>query len=91
MLIGDAAHAMTAHIAQGAAMAIEDAVVLAEELASKPTFLKALDGYMVRRYERCKTLVELSMEICKGEINNDPTVDAPGLTAKSMQIAAEPI
>lgn len=91
VLIGDAAHAMTAHIAQGAAMAIEDAVVLAEELASKPTLLQALDGYMERRYERCKTLVDISMALCKGEINNDPTVDVPGLSARSMQVAAAPI
>lgn len=32
VLIGDAAHASSPHIAQGAAMAIEDAVVLAEPL-----------------------------------------------------------
>jgi 2-polyprenyl-6-methoxyphenol hydroxylase-like FAD-dependent oxidoreductase len=91
VLIGDAAHAMTAHIAQGAAMAIEDAVVLTEEVASKPTLLKALDGYMERRYERCKTLVDISMTLCKGEINNDPTVDVAGLSAKSMEVAAAPI
>lgn len=91
VLIGDAAHAMTAHIAQGAAMAIEDAVVLADELASKPTLLQALDGYMERRYERCKTLVEISMTLCKGEIENDHTVDVPGLSAKSMEVAAAPI
>lgn len=91
VLIGDAAHAMTAHIAQGAAMAIEDAVVLAEELATRPTLLKALDGYMERRYERCKTLVDISMALCKGEIDNDHTVDVPGLSAISMQVAAAPI
>lgn len=91
VLIGDAAHAMTAHLAQGAAMAIEDAVVLAEELASKPTHLEAFDGYMKRRYERCKTLVEISATLCQGEIDNDPTVDVPGLTAKSMQVVAAPI
>jgi 2-polyprenyl-6-methoxyphenol hydroxylase-like FAD-dependent oxidoreductase len=91
VLIGDAAHAMTAHIAQGAAMAIEDAVVLAEELGTRSTLLKALDGYVKRRYERCKTLVEISMELCRGEITNDPTVDVAGLTAKSMQVAAAPI
>ena len=33
MLIGDAAHAMTPHAAQGAAMAIEDAFVLAAHVA----------------------------------------------------------
>lgn len=91
VLIGDAAHAMTAHVAQGAAMAIEDAVVLAEELGTRSTLLKALDGYTERRYERCKTLVEISMALCRGEITNDSTVDVQGLTARSMQVASAPI
>lgn len=91
VLIGDAAHAMTAHIAQGAAMAVEDAVVLAEELSTQPTLLKAFDGYMERRYERCKTLVEISSTLCQGEIHNDHTVDVAGLSAQSMQVAAAPI
>ena len=34
VLLGDAAHAMTPNIGQGAGMAMEDAAVLAEELAS---------------------------------------------------------
>ena len=46
---------------------------------------------MERRYERCKALVEISTALCKGEINNDATVDVPGLTALSMQVAATPI
>jgi 2-polyprenyl-6-methoxyphenol hydroxylase-like FAD-dependent oxidoreductase len=91
VLIGDAAHAMSAHVAQGAAMAIEDAVVLAEELTTKPTLLEALNGYMQRRYERCKSLVEIARELARGEMENDRTVDVPGLSVKSMQIAAAPI
>jgi 2-polyprenyl-6-methoxyphenol hydroxylase-like FAD-dependent oxidoreductase len=91
VLIGDAAHAMTAHVAQGAAMAIEDAVVLAEELGTQPTLQKALDGYMQRRYERCKTLVEISATLCRGEVNNDHTVDVAGLSARSMQVVTAPI
>jgi 2-polyprenyl-6-methoxyphenol hydroxylase-like FAD-dependent oxidoreductase len=34
VLIGDAAHTTTPHLASGAGIAIEDAIVLAEELAS---------------------------------------------------------
>src|SRR4051794_19173754 len=37
LLCGDAAHACTPHITQGAAMALEDAVVLPEELAATDT------------------------------------------------------
>jgi len=91
VLLGDAAHAMSAHVAQGAALAIEDAVALAEELSAKSTLLEALNGYMERRYERCKSLVEIAQELARGEMENDRTVDVPGLTVKSMQIAAAPI
>ena len=91
VLIGDAAHAMSAHVAQGAAMAIEDAVVLAEEVTTKPTLQEALNGYMARRYERCKAQVEIARELARGEMENDRTVDVPGLTRKSMEIAAAPI
>ena len=41
VLIGDAAHTMSAHVAQGAAMAIEDAVVLTEEVTTRPTVQEA--------------------------------------------------
>src|SRR5260370_17922728 len=58
VLIGDAAHAMTAHIAQGSAMAIEDAVVLAEALGTKPTLLKAPDGYTQHPFQPSQTLLD---------------------------------
>jgi len=37
VLIGDAAHATTPHLASGAGIAIEDGIVLAEEIAAQPT------------------------------------------------------
>lgn len=91
VLIGDAAHAMSAHVAQGAAMAIEDAVVLADELATKASVADALEGYMARRYERCKALVEIAQELGRGEMENDPSVNAPMLTGQSMKVVAAPI
>jgi len=50
-LIGDAAHAMVPFLAQGAAMAIEDADVLATELASAPVG-EALQRYQAQRRPR---------------------------------------
>ncbi len=47
-LLGDAAHPMLPYLAQGAAMAIEDAVVLGRELATSPDDLESA----MRRYER---------------------------------------
>ena len=49
-LLGDAAHPMLPYLAQGAAMAIEDAAVLAQRLAVTPD---DPDGAM-RRYERLR-------------------------------------
>jgi salicylate hydroxylase len=55
-LIGDAAHAMSPFAAQGAAMAIEDAISLADKVASSPkdigTALQAWDKYRRPRVER---------------------------------------
>jgi 2-polyprenyl-6-methoxyphenol hydroxylase-like FAD-dependent oxidoreductase len=60
VLIGDAAHASSPHIAQGAAMAVEDAVVLAEVAAGATSITAMLDEYMTRRYERCKFVQDTS-------------------------------
>jgi 2-polyprenyl-6-methoxyphenol hydroxylase-like FAD-dependent oxidoreductase len=66
-LLGDAAHALTPNMGQGAGMAMEDAAVLAEELsrvarqeADVPT---ALDAYVARRRWRVDTIVRLSRQI----------------------------
>jgi len=52
-LLGDAAHPMLQYLAQGACMATEDAVVLAEKVAAKPDDLPgALKDYSQERYLR---------------------------------------
>jgi salicylate hydroxylase len=53
VLLGDAAHAMTPFLGQGAATAIEDAVVLARALAQHPVAADALGVYESLRQERC--------------------------------------
>ncbi|GGL47054.1 FAD-dependent oxidoreductase [Nocardia jinanensis] len=62
-LIGDAAHATTAHLSSGGGMALEDAVVLAQELATASTTATALDRFQDRRYERVKVVVEASARL----------------------------
>lgn len=52
VLIGDAAHASSPKMAEGAAMAMEDALVLAETLAATATLKGALAAYMRRRKPR---------------------------------------
>jgi salicylate hydroxylase len=59
-LLGDAAHPMLPFLGQGAAMAIEDAYVLARELARSPTDVGvALQAYEGERVPRC-TKVQLA-------------------------------
>lgn len=52
ILIGDAAHAMLPYAAQGAAMAIEDAAVLAAHLDRAANLTGALRGYEIERRPR---------------------------------------
>jgi 2-polyprenyl-6-methoxyphenol hydroxylase-like FAD-dependent oxidoreductase len=51
VLVGDAAHASSPNMAQGAALAVEDALVLAELLATQPVD-RALTAYTERRTAR---------------------------------------
>jgi 2-polyprenyl-6-methoxyphenol hydroxylase-like FAD-dependent oxidoreductase len=90
VLAGDAAHAMTAHIAQGAAMAMEDAVVLWEELTRAANLSEALEHYTQRRYERCKVLVDISRQLCIWQREHATGVDTEGLMRKSVEVAAQP-
>jgi 2-polyprenyl-6-methoxyphenol hydroxylase-like FAD-dependent oxidoreductase len=52
LLIGDAAHATSPNMAEGAAMALEDAIVLADTLAGERTITEALRAYEERRRVR---------------------------------------
>src|SRR4029079_12878962 len=54
VIIGDAAHATSPHCGQGAAQAIEDGVVLTQELQARRTLEEAFAAFMERRYERCR-------------------------------------
>jgi 2-polyprenyl-6-methoxyphenol hydroxylase-like FAD-dependent oxidoreductase len=54
VLIGDAAHATSPNMAQGASMAIEDALVLAEALATHATAPSALTTFEARRAPRVR-------------------------------------
>ena len=66
VLVGDAAHATTPHLASGAALGIEDAIVLVEELDKEASIEAAATAYTKRRFERCRMVVENSLRL--GEI-----------------------
>jgi 2-polyprenyl-6-methoxyphenol hydroxylase-like FAD-dependent oxidoreductase len=60
VLLGDAAHAMTPNLGQGAGQAIEDALVLDECLAGSPSTEEGLTRYELRRVTRANAIVRAS-------------------------------
>jgi 2-polyprenyl-6-methoxyphenol hydroxylase-like FAD-dependent oxidoreductase len=91
LLIGDAAHATTPHLGQGAGMAIEDAVVLAEELTAGGHLEAQLQRFMARRFERCKYISEMSLLAGEKEVQRDPSFDRIGLVKQMLEVTARPI
>jgi 2-polyprenyl-6-methoxyphenol hydroxylase-like FAD-dependent oxidoreductase len=92
VLIGDAAHTTTPHMAAGAGLAVEDSVVLALLLESEPSLRVALEKFMTRRHERCRMVVENSRLLGEWEKNpGAPTADAVGVLDKSLKALAAPI
>ncbi len=65
VLLGDAVHATTPHLASGAGIAVESALVLAEELERAGDIDAGLHAYQERRFERCRDVVETSVAVGK--------------------------
>ena len=63
MLIGDAAHAMSPMMGQGGCMAMEDALVLAEELRRATDVPAAIAAFGVRRRPRVEWVREQSQAL----------------------------
>jgi 2-polyprenyl-6-methoxyphenol hydroxylase-like FAD-dependent oxidoreductase len=69
VIAGDAAHACTPHLAQGAAMALEDAIVLARLLTETATVDGALDEFSQRRFPRVRFVQEASRAVLDAEMS----------------------
>ncbi|WP_438349695.1 FAD-dependent monooxygenase [Paenibacillus sp. FA6] len=65
VLLGDAAHATTPNMGQGAGQAIEDAVILAGHLKSTPSVDAALQLYNRERVQRTGKITRMSNRIGK--------------------------
>ena len=92
VLIGDAVHATTAHLASGAGIAVEDALVLTQELARANGDIEgALAAFEDRRYERCKFVVESSVGICRAQLAHAPAPEIGQLMGRAMHKLAEKI
>ena len=69
VLLGDTVHATTPHLASGAGIAIEGAIVLAEELGRRHDLEGALLAYAGRHYDRARLVVTASGRM--GQIERD--------------------
>jgi 2-polyprenyl-6-methoxyphenol hydroxylase-like FAD-dependent oxidoreductase len=90
-LIGDAVHATTPHLASGACIGIEDAIVLAEELARGATIDQGLHAFEARRWERCRMVVENSVRLGEIEIIGGDPAEHGKIMRDSMMALAAPI
>jgi 2-polyprenyl-6-methoxyphenol hydroxylase-like FAD-dependent oxidoreductase len=92
VLIGDAAHATTPHLASGASIAIEDAIVLARLLAAEASLDTALNRFSEQRFERCRAIVDNSEQLGEWEKTpSSPTAQAVKVMAESYALLAEPV
>lgn len=91
VLLGDAVHATTPHLGQGAGMAIEDSLVLADEINRAGTPEEAFTAYHARRHARCKFIVETSLSLCRGQLGTGPVVEQAAATKAMFEVIAQPI
>ena len=92
VLIGDAAHATTPHLASGASIAIEDSVVLARLLAAGSGLAEVLDDFTARRFERCRMIVDNSERLGEWEKHpGSPDDDTVGVVARSYRALAQAV
>jgi 2-polyprenyl-6-methoxyphenol hydroxylase-like FAD-dependent oxidoreductase len=90
VLIGDAAHATTPHMASGAGLAAEDGLVLGEEIARTDDVGQALDAFGERRFERARLVVENSVRVGEIEMAGGNQMDAARMLGDTMQKLHQP-
>jgi 2-polyprenyl-6-methoxyphenol hydroxylase-like FAD-dependent oxidoreductase len=90
VLIGDAAHTCPPTIAQGGAMALEDAVVLAELLTERTVLDQDLwNAFTARRFQRATTVVEASNQLAQWQLDHVQG-DIPGLMRSIAMLTSQP-
>lgn len=91
VLIGDAVHATTPHLASGACIGIEDGLVLAECVGRGGPVQDALQAFQARRWERCRMVVENSLRLGEIEMTNGNKDEHAQIMRESMMALAQPI
>lgn len=91
VLMGDAVHASTPHLAQGAGMAIEDALVLADELARHVDPQTAFAAYRARRWPRVAHVAKGSERIGDMQMGKIAPFDVGALNGQTIGMMCQPI
>lgn len=91
VLIGDAVHATTPHMASGACIGIEDAIVLAQECMGDGALTQRLARFEARRWERCRMVVENSARLGEIEIAGGDRMEHAGIMRETLAALAQPI
>lgn len=91
VLIGDAAHATTPHMAAGAVLGMEDGLVLAEAIAANDSLSNALTAFEGRRYERCRMVVENSARLSEIEVTGGDHGEHMRIMGATQGALAQPI
>ncbi|MEU9391894.1 FAD-dependent oxidoreductase [Streptomyces sp. NPDC048324] len=90
VLVGDAAHCCPPTLAQGAAMSLEDAWVLAQLLTASDDWDDTLfQAYYERRIARVRPVVEASVQIGQWQLDGVRDADLPGLMGRTMTLLRE--
>jgi 2-polyprenyl-6-methoxyphenol hydroxylase-like FAD-dependent oxidoreductase len=91
VLIGDAVHATTPHMASGAMIGLEDAIVLAEELQKVDDIATALTAFENRRWDRCRMVVENSGRLAEIEQGHGTQEEHSRIMGQTLGALAQPI
>ena len=90
VLVGDAAHACPPTLAQGAAMSLEDVLVLAELLTGRDDWDDQLfTDYHDRRLPRVRMVVDASVQLGQWLLDGVRDADVPGLMGRTMNALKE--
>jgi 2-polyprenyl-6-methoxyphenol hydroxylase-like FAD-dependent oxidoreductase len=89
VIIGDAAHSCPPTLAQGAAMALEDAAVLSELLLSQDSPEDVWPRFTARRQERATAVITSSVQLAQWLLDH-VRGDVPGLMGSVASLLTEP-
>lgn len=91
VLIGDAVHSTTPHLASGAGLAIEGAIILSEELDKDQSVEDALRHYQERHFERAKLVISVSTRLGEIEMQNGSPIEHRELATMAFEKLTQPL